>query len=63
MVKMAKNVRKLKIIAKFQKLLNMVKKLQKCQTMSTNAKNGPKTAKNGQISNFIFSSFFWLEIT
>ena len=34
--KMAKNIRKLQIIAKFQKLLNMVKKCknwQKCQTM------------------------------
>ena len=54
--KNGKNGRKLQIIVKFQKLQNMVKKLQltkmsnKC---NKNAKNGPKTGKNGKISNFV----------
>ena len=67
MQKIGKNVKKcqkIKIIAKFQKLLNMVIKLQKLTKTSNNVKKKkmPKTAKNGQISN-IFSSFFWLETT
>ena len=57
--KWQKNSRKLQIIVKFQKLLNMVKKmttiytnLQKFTKIAKNAKNEPKT-----------SSFFWLETT
>ena len=66
MVTNGKNIRKLKIIAKFQKLLNMVKKLQKLTKMSNNvknAKNGPKTDKKWQHLIIFFSSYFWLENT
>ena len=47
---MANNDRKLQIIVKFQKLINMVKK---CQKINKNVKQIPKTSqkrpKNGKI--------------
>ena len=53
---MTKNGRKLQIIVKFQKLLNMVKKLDKFGKFTTmykkcqkRTKNEPKRPKNGQI--------------
>ena len=46
--KMAKNVRKLQIIVKFQKLLNMVTKWQQLTTMLNNVKKCQKTGQNGQ---------------
>ena len=45
---MATNVIKLQIIAKFQKLLNMAKKLQKLTKISNNVNKCQKQAKNGQ---------------
>ena len=58
---MAKNVRKLQIIAKFQKLLNMVQKITKfdknvkhCKKMQ---KMGLKRPKNDKISEFCFHRF------
>ena len=44
MVKNGKNGRKLQIIAKFQKLLNRVTKLQNSKKMSNNVKNAKKCA-------------------
>ena len=59
---MAKNVRKLQIIAKFQKLLNMVTKLKKFTQMSNNLKKcqtrAKKRPKNGQIKKiYIYNHF------
>ena len=58
---MAKNVRKLQKIAKFQKLLNMMKKLQKFKNNVKQCKKMPKTGqkrpKNGKIFNIFCYRF------
>ena len=63
---MSKNVRKLQIIAKFQKLLNMVIKWKKLAKMSNDVKKCQKRANTAKkFPNFKkrFPSFCWLETT